>query len=120
MVSATLNNDQHMYLQTIFDYFQKEGNWPTHKYLERFFIREHPDLDIEELVGTLPPGLTNPVNFHDPNSLAYLTVPAIYLCENSTQILDYFIRLVKRCVELFFSADMTEPLFPGWFVCERA
>jgi len=109
MASVILNDDQRLYLQTIFDYFQKEGKWPTHKYLERFFIRTHPDLDIEELVKTLPHGLTNPVSLDDANSKAYLTVPAVYQCKNSAQILDYFILLIKHCVELFFNADVTEP-----------
>ncbi len=109
MASVRLNDDQLLYLQTIFDYFQKEGKWPTHKYLERLFIRTNPDLDIEELAQTLPPGLTNPVNLNDPNSQAYLSVPAVYLCKNSAQILDYFILLIKRCVEIFFNADVTEP-----------
>src|ERR1700687_53498 len=102
MESVTLNDNQHLYLQTIFDYFQKEGRWPIHKFLERSFIRTDPDLDIEEVVNSLPAGLTNPVNLNDLNSKAYLSVPAVYLCENSTQILDNFIRLIQHCAEIFF------------------
>ncbi len=108
MASATLNDDQRLYLQTIFDYFQKEGKWPTHIYLERFFIGINPDLDIEQLVTTLPPGLTDPVNLYDASSKAYLTIPAVYLCKDSAQILDYFIRVIQRCVEIFFTPDVTE------------
>ena len=109
MAPVILNDEHRLYLQTIFDYFQKEGKWPTHKSLERSFIRTHPDLDIEELVNTLPPGLTNPVNLNDSNSKAYLSVPAVYLCNNSAQILSYFLRVIQRCVEIFFNSDVPDP-----------
>ena len=71
MATVILNAEQHLYLQTIFNYFQDEGNWPTHQYLERLFIKQNPDLDIEELVKSLPPGLTSSVDLNTADSSNY-------------------------------------------------
>ena len=80
MEPINLTDEQRFYLQAIFDYFREDGKWPTHKYLERQFIHTHPDLDIEEIVQSLPAGLTNPVRYVDTDSKAILTVPAMYQC----------------------------------------
>jgi hypothetical protein len=105
MTLEKLDNDELFYLQTIFHYFQEEGKWPTHKYIERFFIRIMPDSDIEDIVQGLPKGLTNPVNLNDPNSKAYLSIPAVYLCDNSTQILEGLIHLIQHCITIYFNRD---------------
>ena len=104
MEPINLTDEQRLYLQAIFDYFREHGKWPTHQYLERQFIRTHPDLDIEEIARGLPHGLTNEVEFWNVDSKAFLTVPAIYRIWGPVQELDTFVRVIEICVELYFNS----------------
>lgn len=104
MESINLTDEQRLYLQAIFDYFREHGKWPTHKYLERQFIRTHPDLDIEEIGRSLPNGLTSQVELWNVDSKAILTVPAIYQLWGPIQELDTFVRVIEMCVETYFSS----------------
>src|SRR4051794_37706801 len=118
MEPINLTDDQRLYLQTIFDDFHIEGRWPTHKYLERRFIQT-PDLDIEEVVQTLPEGLTNPVNLIDTDSKAILTVPAIYQCQGSGQDLENFVFIIDLCVKAYFNQDkpqISSDVLNGYYV----
>ncbi|SRR6266700_973865 len=111
MESAILNEQQRLYLQTIFDHFNEHGTWPTYSYVERTLHQSHPDLDVDELVKSLPPGLTKPFNayiFDVPglaNEDAFLTVPAIYLCQGSEEDLKDFVRVISFCVERYNSSE---------------
>ena len=99
-----------LYLQAIFDYFQMEVKWPTHKYLERQFIQTHPDIYIEELVQNLPSGLTR--SGVDPNYLdskAYLTVPGMYQCLGSRQYLNAFVNVIELCVNTYYQSPDEQP-----------
>ncbi len=35
MALPTLNDDQRLYLQTIFDYFHEYSKWPIYRYIDR-------------------------------------------------------------------------------------
>jgi uncharacterized protein (TIGR02391 family) len=103
--SMNLTNEQRLYLQAILNYFREYGKWPTHKHLERQFIRTHPDLDIEEIVQSLPDGLTSPVDLWNAESKAALTVPAIFQCWGSVQELNTFVSVIEICVETYFNSE---------------
>ncbi len=105
MESMNLTNEQRLYLQAILNYFREYGKWPTHKHLERQFIRTHPDLDIEEIVQSLPDGLTSPVDLWNAESKAALTVPAIFQCWGSVQELNTFVSVIEICVETYFNSE---------------
>ena len=104
-----LSDDQRLYLQTIFDYYRGHGEWPTHGYLERWFFQWHPNLDIEEVVQSLPGGFTNPVNLEIANSKATLTVSAIYQIWESSQELDAFVQVIELCVSTYFHSSDGKP-----------
>lgn len=111
MESAILNEQQRLYLQIIFDHFNERGTWPAYSYVERTLLQSHPDLDINELVKSLPPGLTKPFNaymFDVPgyaNEDTFLTVPAIYLCQGSEEDLKDFVRVISFCVERYNASE---------------
>jgi uncharacterized protein (TIGR02391 family) len=111
MESAILNEHQRLYLQIIFDHFNEHGTWPRYRYVERTLLHSHPDLDVDELVKNLPPGLTKSFNaymFDVPdyaNEDTFLTVPAIYLCQGSEEVLKDFVRVIRFCVERYNSSD---------------
>jgi len=54
MALPTLNDDQCLYLQTIFDYFHEHGKWPTYRYVDRKLTQIRRDLDIEKIAKSLP------------------------------------------------------------------
>ncbi len=111
MESVNLNDQQRLYLQTIFDHFHENGKWPTYSNVERTILQTYPDLDIDEIVKSLPPGLSKPFNaymFDVPgyaNKDTFLTVPAIYLCQGSQEDLTDFVRAIRFCVERYNSSD---------------
>src|SRR5437899_4808349 len=109
MEPINLTDDQRLYLQAIFDYFQMEVKWPTHKYLERQFIQTNPVIYIEELVQNLPSGLTNEVSLGYLDSKAYLTVPGVYQCQGSRQLLDAFVNVIEICVDTYFQSSDEQP-----------
>ena len=111
MESVMLNEQQRLYLQKIFDYFNEHGTWPTYSYVERTLHQSHPHLDIDEIVKSLPPGLSKPFNayiFDVPgyaNEDTFLTIPAIYICQGSEEVLKDFVRVIRFCVERYNSPD---------------
>lgn len=104
MESIDVTDEQRLYLQAIFDYFREYGKWPTHTYLERQFLRTHPDLDIEEIAQSFPAGLTSQVDSLNTESKAILTVPAIYQFWGSVQELSTFVLVIETCVENYYSS----------------
>src|SRR6266487_7032964 len=111
MESVMLNEQQRLYLQTIFDYFNEHGRWPTYSYVERTLHQSHPLLDVDEIVKSLPPELSKPFNaymFDVPgyaNEDTFLTIPAIYACQGSEEVLKDFVRVIRFCVERYNSSD---------------
>jgi len=111
METVNLNDQQRLYLQTIFDYFHVYGKWPTYRYVERTILQSHPDLNIDEIAKSLPPGFSKPFNaymFDVPiyaNEDTFLTVPAVYLCHDSEEDLKDFVRAIHFFVERYNSAD---------------
>jgi len=105
MVLPTLDNDQRLYLQTIFDYFHEHGRWPTYRDVDRKLTRIRRDLDIEKIAKSLPAGFASTsfnVRLEDE---AILSISAIYLCAGSKEELDDFIKMINFCVEKYFSAE---------------
>ena len=111
MEFVMLNEQQRLYLQTIFDYFNEHGTWPTYSYVERTLHQSHPHLDIDEIVKSLPPGLSKAFNaymFDVPgyaNEDTFLTIPAIYVCQGSEEVLKDFVRVIRFCVERYNSSE---------------
>lgn len=111
MESINLNEYQHLYLQLIYDYFKVEGKWPAYTYLDRLFLQSYPNLDIDEIVKSLPPGLSRPFNAYafgasgHSNEEAFLTVPGMYLCQGSGEDLTDFVRAIRFFVKRYYSAD---------------
>jgi hypothetical protein len=42
-VLPELNDEQRLYLKTIFDYFHVEGKWPTYLWVENTILQTHPE-----------------------------------------------------------------------------
>jgi uncharacterized protein (TIGR02391 family) len=114
MEQEKLTDEQRLCLQMIFDYFHEHGKWPTYSYLERTFHQRHPELDLDEIVESLPPGLSKPLSAYtfsvigSANEEAILTVPAIYLCQGAVEDLTDFVQSLRFCGERYYSSDKND------------
>ena len=106
MALPTLNDDQHLYLQTIFDYFHEHGKWPTYRYVDRKLTQIRRDLDIEKIAKRLPGGFASTSSYNlRLDDEAILSISAIYLCVGSGEELADFIKVLHFCVEKYFSVE---------------
>ncbi len=104
MALPTLNDDQRLYLQTIFDYFHEHGKWPTYRYVDRKLTQIRRDLDIEKIAKSLPSGFASTSSYNlRLDDEAILSISAIYLCVGSGEELADFIKVLHFCVEKYFS-----------------
>jgi hypothetical protein len=104
MALSTLNDDQRLYIQTIFDYFHEHGKWPTYKYIDRKLTLIRRDLDIEKIAKGLPSGFASTSSFSlRLEDEAILSISAIYLCAGSGEELADFIKVLHHFVEKYFS-----------------
>ena len=114
MEQEKLTDEQRLYLQMIFDYFHEHGKWPTYSYLKRAFHQGHPELNLDEIVESLPPGLSKPLRAYTfsvaghTNEEAILTVPAIYLCQGAVEDLADFVQVLRFCVKRYSSPDKND------------
>jgi hypothetical protein len=98
VTQVDLTEEQHLYLQRIFDIFRSESRWPTFGELDQWFTYYHPDLDIEEIWKSLPQGLTNYMDLNQLQNRATLTIPAVYQLDNNAQAITAFLEILKLCV----------------------
>jgi hypothetical protein len=81
MALPTLNDDQRLYLQTIFDYFHEHGRWPTYRYVDHKLTQISRALDIEKIAKSLPGGFASTSSYYlRLEDEAILSISAIYLC----------------------------------------
>ncbi len=105
-----LNGDEQLFLQTIFTVFHKEGKWPTYNYVERTITRTHPDYDMDAIIKGLPEGFATVFKYsHRYDEEAKLIVPALYYCQEAEEELADFIRVVRHCVDRYYTFDAETP-----------
>src|SRR5579859_2977245 len=107
MEHIDLTAEQRLYLRTIIDYFRQNSQWPTYHYLDQTF--DYPDLDIEEIWNSLPPGLTNCMDLSQLENKAMLTVPGLYVLEPDASELATFLSVVKFCVDAYTHLSDDKP-----------
>jgi hypothetical protein len=107
MALPTLNDDQRLYLQTIFDYFHEHGRWPTYRYVDHKLTQISRVLDIEKIAKSLPGGFASTSSYNlRLEDEAILSISAIYLCAGSEEELTDFIKTIIFCVERYFSSKV--------------
>ena len=104
IAQVELTEEQHLYLQQIFNFLRQNSQWPTFGELDKWFTLYYPDLDIEEIWKSLPRDLTSYMDLNQPQSKAMLTIPAIYRLEDNEETLSIFLTLLQLCVEAYMSS----------------
>lgn len=101
-----LGAGQRLLLQTVFNHFQKEGEWPKWWNIGRELL----DLDVVDVANQLGTNLINAYSAGDAEynrgehgQDAILTMPAVALCEGSDEVLADFLQALHLCLDRFFS-----------------
>ncbi len=105
-----IQDQQRLYLQTIFDYFHEKAEWPTYSYVDKKLFLEH-GLNAKEIAASLPDGFANGFRFeNDLGREAILSIEAIRKCDNSEGDLADFLTTVRFLVERYKKAEEDNPL----------
>ncbi len=83
VVLPELNDDQRLYLKTIFDYFHTEGKWPTYLLVENAILQTYPEkrseFDLAEMGKSLPDNFATGFSFnHQYGQEAAFIAPVLY------------------------------------------
>src|SRR6266699_4235417 len=102
-------DQQRLYLKTIFDRFHEKAEWPTYRYVDKkLFIDQN--LDAKEISASLPNGFANGFRFDsDLDNQAILSIEAIRTCDNSEGDLADFITAVRFFVDIYKKAEEDNP-----------
>ncbi|HEU5381473.1 MAG TPA: toll/interleukin-1 receptor domain-containing protein [Ktedonobacteraceae bacterium] len=99
-----LNDDQRLYLKTIFDHFHNKGKWPTYLWVENTILHTYPEkraeFDLVEICKSLPDGFASAFSFnHQYQQEAAFIAPVLYYFPEAAEDIEDFIRVVGFCVE---------------------
>ena len=109
-----LNEEQRLYLQTIFEYFHREGKWPTYLWVENTIRAKYPtiwpDFDMAKVCKSLPDGFANGFSFiHQYGQEAVLIAPVLSYFPEAKEEIDDFIRVLRFFVEIINTSDEERP-----------
>jgi hypothetical protein len=105
-----IQEQQRLYLQTIFDYFREKAEWPTYRYVDKKLFVDH-GLDAKEISASLTNGFANGFRFDsDLSNQAILSLEAIRMCSGSEEDLANFLVAVRFLVEVYKQAEEDNPL----------
>jgi hypothetical protein len=109
-----LNEDQRLFLKTIFNYFHKEGKWPTYLWVENTIRKTYParwsNFDMVEVCKSLPDGFASAIgNQRNYEQEAGFIAPALYYFPEAKEEMADFIRMVRFCVEKINTSDEARP-----------
>lgn len=99
-------DQQRMYLQTIFDYLHEKAEWPKYSYVDKKLFSSDPSLDAKEISADLPNGFASGFRFDsDLGNEAILSIEAIRTCDSSEGDLADFMTTVHFLVDRYKKAE---------------
>jgi uncharacterized protein (TIGR02391 family) len=111
-----LTTEQRLLLQTVFTHFHEEGDWPRWWDVGRELL----DLDVVEVAKQLGPNRINDRSAGDAEydrgedgDRAILTLPAVVLCDGSEGELADFLRVLRLCLDRYFSGERNPKVSSG-------
>lgn len=104
-----LTETEQALLQAVFDHFNDTGEWPKSVEINVKFRKSGNLWKTSEKLGHT---IINPGQRHDKKSQTCLTVKGIFLCQNSEEILDIFIKALRLCVSRFIETP-SNPIISG-------
>lgn len=104
-----LTENQQALLQAVFDHFNEKSDWPSN---DGFIVQFRKRGGFWKIAESLGNTIIEPGQKYNKPSEVKLTIKGIWLCNNSDQILAYFMKALKLCVERFISKS-SEPKIGG-------
>jgi len=109
-----LNDDQRLFLKTIFDYFHTQGEWPTYLWVENTILRTHPEkrseFDLIEICKSLPDGFASGFGFNrNYEQEAGFIAPVLSYFSEAKEEMSDFMRVVRFCVKKINTSDELRP-----------
>lgn len=109
-----LNEDQRIFLLTIFNYFHEEGKWPTFLMVENTIRKTYPErwpnFDLAEICKSLPANFAAGFSFnHQYAQEAAFITPVLYYFPEAKEEMADFIRVLGFCVQKINTSDEERP-----------
>jgi hypothetical protein len=109
-----LNEDQRLFLKTIFEYFHKKGKWPMYLWVENTIRKTYParwsTFDLVKVCKSLPDGFASGFGFNrNYEQKAGFIAPALYYFPEAKEEISDFIRVVRFCVDKINTSDVLRP-----------
>ncbi|HVB20647.1 MAG TPA: restriction endonuclease [Ktedonobacteraceae bacterium] len=109
-----LNENQRIYLLTIYHFFHNEGKWPTFLEVENTIRKTNPEIwtnfDLAEVCKSLPDNFATGFSFnHQYGQEAAFIAPVLYYFPQAKEEIDDFIRVLGFCIEKINTSDEERP-----------
>ncbi len=107
-----IQEQQRIYLQTIYAYFHEKAEWPTYSHVDKKLF--NIGIDAKEVSASLPNGYANTFRFDsDLGNQAMLSLEAMRKCDGSERDLADFLTAVRFLVDRYKQAEEDHPLITG-------
>jgi DNA-binding XRE family transcriptional regulator len=122
--SVQLTDDQRRYFQSIFDYFKKNGAWPTFAQIERIHD-DAGDLDAEEAAKSVGKSLFGGgyMPWTQPNYSVTLPLRIVAICDGSEHLMQLVVDTVGLAYRTWRQSEnariTSEQLQNGWQVSDH-
>jgi hypothetical protein len=122
--TVQLTDDQKRYFQTIFDYLEEYGTWPTFTLIDRVLYR-NAGLDAEEIAMSIGKSIfgTGYMPWAPPDTPVTLPLRIVALCDGSKHLMELVVATVDLAVKTERQSDSpritSKQLQDGWQVSER-
>jgi len=100
-----LTEYQTIYLQTVYDYFRENGEWPTYRQVERKLLPTYRDFDVFEIAKSLIDSFSRSFFTSDPKRQASLSIEHIHQCQGSEQDLANFVEVIRYSADKYINSN---------------
>ncbi|HEU5375812.1 MAG TPA: hypothetical protein VFV38_10265 [Ktedonobacteraceae bacterium] len=99
-----LNEYQLLYVQTVYNYFQENFQWPTYRQVQKKHFAEHPDFRAVDVAISIE---DNPTKHFASNleDRAAITLKEIHQLPQAQQDLDNLVKVIQYSVKRYIAED---------------
>src|SRR2546421_2225872 len=99
-----LNQYQLLYIQTVYDYFRENLQWPTFRQVQRKILPTHRDFKVLEVAKGIEDNQAAHF-YHNLDSPATITLKEIHQLPQARQDLDDLLKVIRYSVEKYITED---------------
>ncbi len=99
-----LNTYQLLYIQTVYDYFRENLQWPTFRQVQRKILPTHRDFRVVDVAKTIEDNQAAHF-YHNLDSPATITLKEIHHLPEAKQDLDDLLKVICHSVEKYLTED---------------